>query len=152
MRNPQSFGVTYPDLTPTVSNENVLAEFRKKYEWSIPLLNAGRIGQIPDSMKPLDLSTSEFFGSTAQQSPQFGILSAAQVSLMQHEPAIHLVAAPEAKALAAPEDKAVATPEAKSASALEAKSVTVPEAENEPSKEPDEEYSREWFLQDEVER
>ena len=136
MKDPHFFGVTYPDISPAVKDENVLEEFRKKYEWSIPLRSAGKIGQIPDSMKPLDLSTSEFFISRAQQAPQFSLLSAAQVSLMQHEPAIHLMAAPEAKALATPE----------------AKSVTAPEAKNEPSKGPDDEYSREWFLQDEVQR
>ena len=141
MRDPQFFGVTYPDLSPTVKDENVLAEFRKKYEWSIPLLNAGRIGQIPDSMKPLDLSTSEFFVSTAQQAPQFSLLSAAQVPL-QHEPEAHLGTAPEAKT--PPEDKAVAAPEAKA--------VAAPEAKAEPSTKPNDEYSREWFLQDEVQR
>ena len=48
-------------------------------------------------MKYLTLK-SEVFVSLAQQAPRFSLLSAAQVSLTQHEPETHLMAALEAKA------------------------------------------------------
>ncbi|KAI9663307.1 MAG: hypothetical protein M1831_002591 [Alyxoria varia] len=138
-KSTDDFGYTYDEVK---AGGNVLDTIRKLYEWSVPLANAGKWGEIPAELKKaLDLKGSEFFEKPKQPS---GGTSARVAS---DPPA----ALQKLEAFVQPQQQGGFAP-AQEQQGDFAQSGFVPPQQQVLSHTAEEDFSREWYIDDKVER